>query len=132
MLVGASLAPRPHRRRVDVGPELLQRFLRDHEQVIAAVAGELAGPAVGRALDAATGRVVGPAPSALVVVTSARVFAVRRHPGGRLDRMVWDCGRVDVDAVTAIRDFVVIGTGASCVVFRPHHRGGVEHLVAAM
>ena len=116
---------------MDVGPELLQQFLRDHEQVIASVAGELAGPAVGRALDAATGRVIGPAPSALVVVTSARVFAVRRHPGGRLDRIVWEGGRVDVDP-TAIRDFVVIGTGVSCVVFRPHHRGGVKHLVAAM
>ena len=102
------------------------------EPILATSAGELLGPAVARGLDVGWGRVVGPEPNVVLVVTGARVVAVRRHPGGLLDAVVWTADAPEATPQPAVAAIVVWGRRGDQVVFRPVNAGDLDRLGRAI
>ena len=119
-------------RSVDADHDSLSPFVEDGERISAAVAGELLGPAVARALDVPDGRIVGPEPSVVIVVTAERVLAIRRHPGGRIDRVVWAAARSALGPVDDRADHLVLGSVGEMIVVRSAARTGMQRLLAAI
>ena len=111
----------------------LAPHLNPAEDITSVHAGELLGPAVARGLDLGWGRVIGPEPSVLLVVTTSRVVVIRRHPGGRVDSVVWAVALPVAGILDpAIAGVVVLRHEGEQVVFRPTDPNAVDQLSDAL
>ncbi|MEM7095081.1 MAG: hypothetical protein AAF567_18930 [Actinomycetota bacterium] len=110
-------------------PAALGRYLGSDEQPVVASAGELVGPAVARALDVGWGRVVGPEPTVLLVMTSRRILVIKRDVGGRLDALLWADDDPLVIAQPEMGGLVLHGQAGSQVVFRPTDPADIGRVV---